>query len=432
MTHRATHRPSEKFSIRAAAGRSTCLTGTPMLTPKFPKYRPLSVVGQGAFGVVYSARAPDGTIVAIKKVLIDPRYKNREYDIIKKVDNRNCIKMITSFKSHGKKKEIYLNIVMEFFPMSLHQFNISYRKERKFPALIYVRLFGFQVFAGLHYLHSNGITHRDLKPQNILIDSETGELKICDFGSAKELRPDEPSVSYIASRFYRAPELMLNCTLYTSSIDIWAAGCVIAEMLMAGAPLFQGSSSIGQLHEIIKVIGPPTKEELSTFQHDDIDYLSISQITELSKVLPAHTPPDILDLLQKIFVYDPYSRPTALQCMHHKCFNRLFSKNIMLPNKRPLPFLDRDPINSSSSSYIEDNPQNSKVQINLQNHQDQQNEQQKQVQLQTSVGFAPKQNSESTAFINNDKPSNTINPSTNTNGKSQFILQGQKIIQSVD
>lgn len=418
MTHRATHRPSDKFNIRAAAGRSTCLTGTSKLSSKYPKYRPLTVVGQGAFGVVYSARAPDGTIVAIKKVLIDPRYKNREYDIIKKIDNRNCIKMISSFKSHGKKKEIYLNIVMEFFPMSLHQFNISYRKERKFPPLIFVRLYGFQVFAGLHYLHSNGITHRDLKPQNILIDSDTGELKICDFGSAKELRPDEPSVSYIASRFYRAPELMLNCTSYTSSIDIWAAGCVIAEMLMAGAPLFQGSSSMGQLHEIIKVIGPPTKDELSTFQHDDIDYFSVLQTTELSKVLPSHTPADILDLLQKIFIYDPYSRPTALQCMHHKCFNRLFAKNIMLPNKRPLPFLDRNPSECSSSSSYRSNEktqhQNSKIQQNQQNNQIQLNEQQieqskqqqqKQTQLQNKSTFSPKQNSDSNSIVkeNDDK-----------------------------
>ncbi|OHT16693.1 CMGC family protein kinase [Tritrichomonas foetus] len=361
-TRRQTDRP-KNLKIQSAIGRSTVLTGhstSPLLTPKMPKYRPITIVGQGAFGVVYSARAPDNSIVAIKKVLIDPRYKNREYDILKKIDHRNCIKMQTSFKSHGKKNEIYLNIVMDYFPMSLHQFNMSHRKERKFPALIYVRLYGFQIFAGLNYLHSMGITHRDMKPQNVLIDPESGELNICDFGSAKELKPGESSVSYIASRFYRAPELMYNCQSYTNSIDIWAAGCIIAEMLMAGSPLFQGSSSIGQLLEIIKMLGPPTDDDLNSFQHDDVDYSNISQVTSLTKVLPQHTPPDILELLQQIFVYNPSARPTALQCMRHKCFNRLFSKNIMLPNKRPLPLLERNPTNElySSSYYSEEGEAN--------------------------------------------------------------------------
>ena len=336
--------PSKNNGKRATTTAKTILPSkSTVKTPHKIRYKSIEIIGQGAFGVVYSARTEDGSIVAIKRVMIDPRYKNREYDILKKINNINCIRMLNVYKNRGVKNEIYLNFVMEFLPSSLHQFCTSYRKARKFPPLIYVRLFGFQIFAGLNYLHTTGITHRDLKPQNVLVNQDTGELKICDFGSAKELKDGETSVSYIGSRFYRAPELMYNCPNYTSAIDIWAAGLVMAELLNAGSPLFQGRSSIGQLLEIIRVLGPPTQDDLKSFKHEDVDYSSVIQKTELSQILPKHTPPDILDLLKQIFVYNPGKRPTALQCMHHKCFNRLFSDHVMLPNKRPLPFLNRDP-----------------------------------------------------------------------------------------
>lgn len=430
MTHKATHRPRQKASICVNAGRSTCLSSSVNLTPKIPKYKPISIVGQGAFGVVYSARSPDDSIVAIKKVLIDPRYKNREYDILKKLNNINCVKMLTAFKSHGKKKEIFLNIVMEFLPMSLHQFNVNYRKERKFPALIFVRLFAFQMFSGLHYLHSIGITHRDMKPHNLLIDPETGELKICDFGSAKEIKPGDVSVSYIASRFYRAPELMLNCTNYNNSIDIWAAGCIIAEMLMAGTPLFPGNTSIGELHEIIKIIGPPSEDDLHSFEHDDIDISNLKQTTDLQKVLPSHTPSDILDLLLKIFVYDPKKRPAAYECMQHKCFNRLFSKNIVLPNQRPLPFLDRNPIFDSPNL---EKP-NSMVKENVHLIQPQLIQQHANHQMQPTTDNVPESFNNLKQFKKSskgtiDKVNCSFTPmDTNISHKNQFIRQGQQII----
>ncbi|OHS99178.1 CMGC family protein kinase [Tritrichomonas foetus] len=341
MSHRVfkPHPPNQKINTL----RSTLALSAHMApAPKKNEYRPLKIIGQGAFGVVYVARTPEGHFVAIKKVLQDPHYKNREHDILKMVNNQNCIKMLNSFKSRGKKsKDIFLNIVMDFMPQTLHDYNLSFRDDKKTPPIIMVKLFAFQIFSGLHYLHSNGITHRDMKPQNVLVDSNTGELKICDFGSAKQLTSKEPSVSYIASRFYRAPELMYNCQFYTDKIDIWAAGCIIVESLTAGSPIFQGRTSIGQLHEIVKIIGHPKLEDLKSFSHDEIDLSSIEQKTTLKGSLPPSTPPDILDLLQKIFDYDVSRRPTALQCMRHKCFDDLFRKGLMLPNRRPIPSLHR-------------------------------------------------------------------------------------------
>ncbi|KIH46166.1 hypothetical protein ANCDUO_23784 [Ancylostoma duodenale] len=121
----------------------------------------------------------------------------------------------------------------------------------------------YQLFRALAYIHGIGICHRDIKPQNLLIDPESGILKLCDFGSAKYLVKGEPNVSYICSRYYRAPELIFGATNYTNSIDVWSAGTVMAELLL-GQPIFPGDSGVDQLVEIIKVLGTPTKEQIQS------------------------------------------------------------------------------------------------------------------------------------------------------------------------
>jgi glycogen synthase kinase 3 beta len=292
--------------------------------------------------MVFAARAPDGEIVAIKKVLQDPRYKNRELDILRLLSHQNCVCLKHAYKSRGQAPtEIYLNIVMDYLPSTFHALALQYREQRMYPPILFVKLYMFQLFAGIAYLHSIGIVHRDLKPQNILIDSESGQLKICDFGSAKILRANEKSVSYIASRFYRAPELIFDCTEYTSAIDIWAAGCVFAEILLAGMPLFLGQTSGEQLGEIVKVIGPPRPEDLASFPHAaQPDYPSAAS-TSLEEVLPSHTPPDTIELLKRIFVYNPGQRPSAVDCMRSSCFDDLFVPGLVMPNRRPLPAMER-------------------------------------------------------------------------------------------
>jgi glycogen synthase kinase 3 beta len=218
---------------------------------------------------------------------------------------------------------------------------MRYRHTHQYPPLFFVKLFSFQVFAGLAYLHDLGVTHRDLKPENVLVDTDHGILKICDFGSAKILRPDEASTAYIASRYYRAPELIMGCSYYSTAIDIWAAGCVLAEMLLGGSPIFDGRSPLDQLAAIVRIIGLPTEADLASFARSPTIHATGAQVRSLHFTLPRHTPEDLLSLLESIFVFNPTKRPTARQILRHKCFDDLFRPGKTLPNGRPIPRLDR-------------------------------------------------------------------------------------------
>ena len=306
-----------------------------------PQYRFLKVVGEGAFGKVYTARDSNNKIVAIKKVRSDPNYIDREMDMLKRLHHPNCISLLNQFTTR-EGRNIYNNYVMEYLPQDLDTYNIKFYETNAYPPIIMIKLFGFQLFRGIHYLHSIGLIHRDLKPQNVLVNPDDGSLKICDFGSAKMMKPGEESVSYIASRYYRAPELLMNCTTYTQAIDIWAAGCILVEMVNAGYPIFTGESNYIVLENIVRIIGQPTSVDLCQFRHTLNPNPLWKHTTTLKECLPSHAPPLLLDLLTKIFVYDPNERLTAKQCMNHPFFDDLFTeKRLLLPSHRPFPTMER-------------------------------------------------------------------------------------------
>eukprot|EP00182_Erythrolobus_australicus_P006755 CAMPEP_0185833762 /NCGR_PEP_ID=MMETSP1353-20130828/3417_1 /TAXON_ID=1077150 /ORGANISM="Erythrolobus australicus, Strain CCMP3124" /LENGTH=366 /DNA_ID=CAMNT_0028532089 /DNA_START=39 /DNA_END=1139 /DNA_ORIENTATION=+ len=284
------------------------------------------VIGNGAFGVVFEATVCEtGETVAIKKVLQDRRYKSRELRIQRCLDHPNVVKLKHCFYSCGNYSddEVYVNLVLEYVPENLYRFSRHYAKLNKTIPAAYVKLFSFQLLRALAYVHARGICHRDVKPQNLLLDPARHVLKLCDFGSAKTLEADEPNISYICSRYYRAPELILGATRYTTAIDLWSAGCVIAELLI-GRPLFRGDSSVDQLVGMIKVLGTPSHTELHAMNSEYCDVkLPLVEPKQWSSILKPAPDPLVVDLVSQLLVYDPSRRMSAYECLSHPYFDAL-------------------------------------------------------------------------------------------------------------
>ncbi|KAI7864397.1 kinase-like domain-containing protein [Spinellus fusiger] len=316
-------------------------------------YSNYKVAGNGSFGVVYQAKMlRTGESVAIKKVLQDKRFKNRELQVMRSVSHPNIVTLKAYFYSQGdtKKEEVYLNLMLEYIPETVYRTTRHYAKAKQQIPDIHVKLYTYQLLRALAYIHSMGICHRDIKPQNLLLDPVSGILKLCDFGSAKVLAAGEPNVSYICSRYYRAPELIFGATNYTVNIDVWSAGCVMAELMLC-QPLFPGESGIDQLVEIIKVLGTPTKEQLLAMNPHYTEH-RFPQIKPhpLDKVFKARTPPEAIDFLGELLQYSPDKRLEAIDALAHPYFNELREPNLRPMTGKDMPKLFDFTVQGKSSS----------------------------------------------------------------------------------
>lgn len=347
---------------------------------KSQAYSTGKLLGNGSFGIVFEAiRSETGEQVAIKKVLQDPRYKNRELDILKELKHPNIVELRDYFYTEGISKSTqttpatagpaaggpaaaaaggnpqdqqqpqrFLNVVMEFLPETVYKVMKSFIKTHQSLPSILVRLYTYQLCRSLGYLHSLGVCHRDIKPQNLLVDPRTHILKLCDFGSAKHLLPSEHSVAYICSRFYRAPELMLGATEYTSAIDIWSAGCVLGELLL-GRPLFAGNTSVDQLVKIIQVLGTPTRKQMQAmnpnyteFQFPDVqarDWRTVLGDSPPSSLYDDELIEEAVDLLSSLLRYEPLERIQPFDALAHRFFDPLRDADCVLPDCILLPDL---------------------------------------------------------------------------------------------
>lgn len=276
-----------------------------------------------------------GDVVAIKKVLQDRKYKNRELSIMSTLSHPNVVTLADSFFTNGKGDQ-YLNLVLEYIPETVYHITRSYARNKEKMPLVLVKIYTYQLLRSLAYIHSQGVCHRDIKPQNLLVDPKPAILKLCDFGSAKMLIKGEPNVAYICSRYYRAPELMFGATEYTTAIDCWSAGCVCAE-LMLGRPLFAGRKGVEQLVEIMKVLGTPTPEQILIMnpQNTQQDFPKIKQRPWRRIIKSA--PPDALDLIDKLLRYLPEERLLAEEACTHPFFDELRDPATRLPTGEPLP-----------------------------------------------------------------------------------------------
>eukprot|EP00450_Noctiluca_scintillans_P013596 CAMPEP_0194492086 /NCGR_PEP_ID=MMETSP0253-20130528/10761_1 /TAXON_ID=2966 /ORGANISM="Noctiluca scintillans" /LENGTH=379 /DNA_ID=CAMNT_0039332905 /DNA_START=53 /DNA_END=1192 /DNA_ORIENTATION=- len=302
-------------------------------------YNAERVLGSGSFGIVYQAQVVEtGESVAIKKVFQDKRYKNRELQIMKELRHPNVVELKHAFYSAGDKAgETYLHVVMEYCSDTVYRVMKHYSKMKQPVPLIIVQLYTYQMCRGCAYIHAVGICHRDIKPQNLLVDGRRHILKLCDFGSAKRLVVGEPNVAYICSRYYRAPELIFGASDYTTVIDIWSSACVTAELIL-GQPIFPGENGVDQLVEIIKVLGTPTRDELMAMNPNYTEF-KFPQIKPhpWHKVFRSRTSPEAIDFISKLLVYDPKTRPSGLQACRHHFFDELRDQMTMLGSSKPLP-----------------------------------------------------------------------------------------------
>lgn len=296
-------------------------------------------IGEGAFGTVveaklkyhYGSGQPNNEWIgpfAIKRVPAQTEYKSRELELLRVVNHPNIIGLKFFFeKANPKDGVVYQNLVMECLPSNLQAEIKFYRQSKYTIPYPHMKAYIFQLSRAMLYLHGFGISHRDIKPSNILVDPTKVSLKICDFGSAKKLEPKQPSVSYICSRYYRAPELIIGCQEYSTKIDIWGLGCVMAEMFL-GKPIFQGESPELQLKEISKLLGPPSN---SFFFKSNPHYRGQMFQTKLFNVsirerfeqIFSNSPPDAVDLLLRILVYDPEVRASPKEVLVHAFFDEI-------------------------------------------------------------------------------------------------------------
>jgi len=293
------------------------------------KYDIVQKLGKGAYGIVWKALdKKTGEKVALKKIFdafqnaTDAQRTFREVIFLQQMDQHENIVQLQNVLRADNDRDLYL--IFEYVETDLHaviRANILEEVHRQY--LIY------QSFKALMYMHSAELVHRDMKPSNLLLNSEC-LMKVADFGLARSLLRGEVAdgsttnpimTDYVATRWYRAPEILLGSTRYGTAVDMWSLGCIFGEML-GGKPVFQGSSTLNQLERICEVVGRPSDEEVeamkSPFAQTMLDNLNVQNTVpkRWADIYPKASA-EALDLLEKLMQWDPAKRLTALEGMNH-------------------------------------------------------------------------------------------------------------------
>lgn len=286
------------------------------------RYEIINKVGKGAYGIVYKARdKKTKEIVALKKNFdafqnaTDSQRTYREITLLQELNgHENIIRLLNVIKAENE-KDIYL--VFDFMETDLHTVIRSNILEP-----IHKQFVMYQLLKALKFIHSAGIVHRDLKPSNILINSDSC-IKVCDFGLARCItslkKKDVIMTDYVATRWYRAPEILLGSTKYNSQADMWSVGCIFGELLN-GKPMFPGTSTLTQINKVLEVTGKPNKEDIQSIQSElaqsMLETIVVNKVHSLKSLFPKATPIE-LDLLSKLLQFNPNKRINVLQALEH-------------------------------------------------------------------------------------------------------------------
>eukprot|EP00285_Hemiselmis_virescens_P002952 CAMPEP_0173408984 /NCGR_PEP_ID=MMETSP1356-20130122/71085_1 /TAXON_ID=77927 ORGANISM="Hemiselmis virescens, Strain PCC157" /NCGR_SAMPLE_ID=MMETSP1356 /ASSEMBLY_ACC=CAM_ASM_000847 /LENGTH=300 /DNA_ID=CAMNT_0014370371 /DNA_START=58 /DNA_END=957 /DNA_ORIENTATION=+ len=290
------------------------------------KYEVLGVVGEGAYGVVLRCRNKDtGEIVAIKKFKeseddeIVRKTTLREVKILRMLKHENIVELREAFRRKGK-----LYLVFEYVEKNLLEI-LELHSSGLPPEL--VRKYIYQLCRAIAWCHEHDVVHRDIKPENLLMNPDHS-LKLCDFGFARTLNSKNKGdlTDYVATRWYRAPELLLGDTGYGKGVDVWAIGCIMGE-LTDGQPLYPGESEIDQLYVIQKVMGPLTPDQMEMFLRNPrflgLKFPDMSRPETLEKRYVGKLTKKALSFMKTLLVMDPAKRPTANETLANPFFDGL-------------------------------------------------------------------------------------------------------------
>ncbi|CAF2257721.1 hypothetical protein BRARA_H02441 [Brassica rapa] len=297
------------------------------------RYLKQEVLGQGTYGVVFKATdTKTGETVAIKKIRIGKHKEGvnitalREIKMLKELKHPHIILLIDAFPHKQN-----LHLVFEFMETDLEG---VIRDSNVFLSPADVKSYLLMTLKGLAYCHEKRVLHRDMKPNNLLIGPD-GQLKLADFGLARIFgSPDRKFTHQVFARWYRAPELLFGAKQYGAAVDVWAAGCIFAELLLR-RPFLQGNSDIDQLSKIFAAFGTPKADQWPDMKNlpDYVEYQFVPA-PSLRSLFPTVSE-DALDLLSKLFTYDPKARISVKQALEHRYFTSAPSPTD--PAKLPKP-----------------------------------------------------------------------------------------------
>ncbi len=286
-------------------------------------YEIKDIIGEGAYGIVCSAiYKPTQQKVAIKK--IQPFQRTmfclrtlRELKLLKHFNHENIIGILDIQIPYDFEHFNEVYIIQELMDTDLSRVIRTQRLSDN-----HCQYFLYQTLRALKALHSANVLHRDLKPSNLLVNANC-DLKICDFGLARSIASKDDNygfmTEYVATRWYRAPEIMLTFQQYTTAIDVWSVGCILAEML-SGRPLFPGTDYHNQLQLIIQTLGTPTADDFNVIKSwrakEYIRMLPLCNKKPFSELFPDANPLAV-DLLEKLLSFNPKKRITVTQALEH-------------------------------------------------------------------------------------------------------------------
>ena len=297
------------------------------------KYEVIGVVGEGAYGIVYKCKNKEtGKYVAIKKFKetedeLVQKTMRRELKMLQQLKHENIVDFQESFTHKGN-----LFLVFEYCEKNLLEV-LEESPDGLSPKLI--KSFIYQMCKAISYMHKNNMIHRDIKPENLLIDDKLN-LKLCDFGFARKVKLNKNNnnitemTDYVATRWYRSPELLLSGGIYGPDVDYWAVGCIMGE-LADGNPMFPGENETDQINCIIKVLGNIPEELVSMFYKNPIyegkELLKVSKPETLERRYIGKLGPTAIDFMKGLLQLDPKKRLNSETVFKHKYFSCFMKDN---------------------------------------------------------------------------------------------------------